>query len=89
MPTYEERCINNDDDQLIANELHGDVELQEDQNEQPAQDNTGEEDENEAEKERQKEDEMIIEEEEYRTKDPVKKYHLNYDQSVAMSKMHP
>ena len=29
------------------------------------------------------------EEQEYRTKDPVKRYHFNYDKSIGMSNMHP
>ena len=32
---------------------------------------------------------LIRDEEEYRTKDPVKKHQFSYDQSIAMSNMHP
>ena len=86
MNTYEERCVNQDIDGLVANDLHGGVNLLVNDCEQLV---TEDGHEKEAEKEQQEEDHIIQEEEEYRTKDPVKKYHLNYDQSIAMSNMHP
>ena len=60
----------------------------------PALDNPNLEDEFTREKEDQQEteqteEEMIREEEECRTKDPIRKFHFNYDQSVAMMNMHP
>ena len=86
MNVYEERCVNQDIDGLVANDLHGGVNLLVNDCEQLV---TEDGHEKEAEMEQQEEDHIIQEEEEYRTKDPVKKYHLNYDQSIAMSNMHP
>ena len=85
--TFEERCVNNDDDQIVASDRHGDVVP----NEQPtteSQKPTDEED-TEAMKEQEEDDKLMEEEKEYRTKDPVKKYHFNYDKSIVMSNMHP
>ena len=59
--------------------------------EPPAGENMDKEDEigNEVEREQENEDQLIRDEEEYRTKDPVKKHQFSYDQSIAMSNMHP
>ena len=59
--------------------------------EPPAGENQEHEDEmeGEVEKEQENEDQIIRDEEEYRTKDPVKKHQFSYDQSIAMSNMHP
>ena len=59
--TYEERCVNNDDDDLIADNLHPDEPTSTDKPE------SEDESEKDAEKEQQEEDAMIRDEEEYRT----------------------
>ena len=85
--TYEERCVNNDEDHLVASNLHGD----EGPTEPPTAASPKPEDEvlTEAEKEQEEDNKMMEEEQEYRNKDPVKKYHFNYDKSIGMSNMHP
>ena len=89
---YEERCVSRDDDRLIANALHDEEEdIIESLIEMPAVANPAPEDEIERVEadEQISEDETLRQEEEHKTKDPVRKYHFDYDQSLAMANMHP
>ena len=81
--TYEARCAQDNNDELFGRDWNPD--------EPPAGENLEQEYEmeGEVEKEQENEDQIIRDEEEYRTKDPVKKHQFSYDQSIAMSNMHP
>ena len=86
--TYEERCVSRDDDEVIASALHEKDYITESLDCMPPIANPEPEDELEGERENP-EEEAAREDEEHRTKDPVRKFHFDYDQSIAMTNMHP
>ena len=86
--TYEERCVNGDDDNLFANAFHGEEDnITESLEDMPLVANPEPDDVIEGD-EQTAEEEALRQEDEQRTKDPVRKFHFQYDQSIAMTNMH-